>query len=1060
MIAKVIGFCGRNRFVVGLGLLLVVGWGIWAVKTVPLDAIPDLSDTQVVVFAQWDRSPDILEDQVAYPITRALLGAPHVKSIRAQSDFGFSYIYVIFDEGTDVYWARSRVLEYLSKIQGSLPEGAKVEIGPDATGVGWVYQYALVDKTGQNSLEQLKAYQDWNLKFVLQSLPGVAEVSTVGGETKEYQVEVNPAALAAYDIPFSDVVKAVRESNQEVGGRLLELNGTEYMVRGLGYVHRLQDLQGIVVGRDKQGIPVLVKDVGQARLGPALRRNVTDLNGQGEVVGGTVTMRYGENAMNVIATVKQKLEELKPSLPPGVEIVPVYDRSELIQDSVNTLMEELAKLAIAVSIVCLIFLWHLPSAFVILVTLPVSILISFICMRYIGVTSNIMSLGGIAIAIGAMVDASIIMVENACKRLEEWEKGKKKEDRTSVILRACTEVGPSLFMTLLVITAGFLPVFALQGQEGRLFKPLAFTKTFAMFFSAFLAVTLTPMLMTLLLRGTIRPEKENPVNRILQGLYAPMARWVLDHRLTVIGSALGVMVLTFLPMARLGTEFMPPLWEETLLYMPITLPGISIAEAGRILQMQDRVLKSFPEVQSVFGKAGRAETSLDPAPLSMVETTIVFKPESQWPAGMTHEKLIQQMNQALQVPGFTNDWIGPIKNRIDMLSTGIRTPIGIKVLGDNFEAIEKASEDIEKAVHDIPGTRSAFAERVTGGYFVDIQAKRDQLARYGMSVGDLNDFIQSAVGGDMVTEAVEGRARFPITVRLSRDFRDTPDKMRRVPMVTPSGQHIQLGQVADVSLSTGPGMIRDENGLLAGYVYVDLANRDPGTWVAEAKRVLEQKVNLPPGVSLEWSGQYEYMVQAAKRLRIMIPLTLLLVFLLIYFNTKSFTETAMVLLAVPFSLVGAFWLLWMLGYNLSVAVAVGMIALAGLDAETGVVMLLYLNIAYREYRERGKLKSLLDLKEAALEGAVHRVRPKLMTVGAAWMGLVPILFSNGVGSDVMKRIAAPMVGGIFTSFLLELLVYPVLFVIWKWHTEVRPQVVKKELTGFWGWFWKVVKRVG
>ena len=1060
MIAKIIELCGRNRIFVTLGLLAVIGWGIWAVQTVPLDAIPDLSDTQVVVFTQWDRPPDVLEDQVAYPISRALLGAPHVKAIRAQSDFGFSYVYVIFDEGTDVYWARSRVLEYLSKIQGSLPEGVKVGIGPDATGVGWVYQYALVDKSAQHSLQELKSYQDWNLKFVLQSIPGVAEVSTVGGETKEYQVEVNPSALAAYDMPFSDVVNAIRQSNQEVGGRLLEMNGTEYMVRGLGYVHSLQDLEDVVVGRDKQGVPVLLRDVGHVQLGPALRRNVTDLNGQGEVVGGIVTMRYGENAMNVIQRVKEKLEELKPALPKGVEVVPVYDRSELIHDSVKTLMEELAKLAIAVSIVCLIFLWHLPSAFVILVTLPVAILISFICMRYIGVTSNIMSLGGIAIAIGAMVDASIIMVENACKRLEEWEKGNKKENRTEVILRACVEVGPSLFMTLLVITAGFLPVFALQGQEGRLFKPLAFTKTFAMFFSAFLAITITPLLMTVLLRGKIRPESDNPVNRVLQGAYAPVAHWALRHRLMVVLSAVGIMLLTLLPVTRLGSEFMPPLWEETLLYMPITLPGVSIGEAGRLLEMQDRIIKAFPEVESVFGKVGRAETPLDPAPLSMVETTIVFKPESQWPKGMTHEKLIQQMDQALQVPGFTNDWIGPIKNRIDMLSTGIRTPIGIKVLGDNFDTIEKASEDIEKAVHDIPGTRSAFAERVTGGYFVDIRAKRNELARYGMSVGDLNDFIQSAIGGDMVTETVEGRARFPITVRLSRDFRDTPDKIRRVPMVTPTGQHIQLGQVADVFDSVGPGMIRDENGFLAGYVYVDLANRDPGSWVDEAKKVVTQKVNLPPGISLVWSGQYEYMEQAAKRLKVMIPLTLLLVFLLIYFNTKSFTETVIVLLAVPFSLVGAFWLLWILGYNLSVAVAVGMIALAGLDAETGVVMLLYLNIAYKEFKAKGRMSSFKDLEEAALHGAVQRVRPKMMTVGAAWMGLVPILFSNGVGSDVMKRIAAPMVGGVFTSFALELLVYPVLFVVWKWHTEVRPMVEKKELPGLTGFFWRLVKTLG
>lgn len=1060
MISKIIEWCGKNRFLVTLVLSLVIGWGVWAVKTVPLDAIPDLSDVQVVVSAKWDRPPDVLEDQVAYPISRALLGAPHVKYIRAQSDFGYSNVYVVFDEGTDVYWARSRVLEYLSKIQGSLPEGVKVELGPDATGVGWVYQYALVDKTGRHSLEELKAYQDWNLKFVLQSLPGVAEVSTVGGETKEYQVEVNPAALAAYDLPFGNVVKAIRASNQEVGGGLLELNGTEYMVRGLGYVHSLQDLRDVVVGRDKQGTPVLLRDVGQVQLGPALRRNVTDLNGQGEVVGGIVTMRYGENAMNVIARVKQKLAELKPSLPKGVEIVPVYDRSRLIQDSVDTLMEELAKLAIAVSVVCLVFLWNLPSVFVILVTLPAAILMSFICMRYIGVTSNIMSLGGIAIAIGAMVDASIIMVENACKRLEEWERSGRKGSRADVILHAAMEVGPSLFMTLLVITAGFLPVFALQGQEGRLFKPLAYTKTFSMFFAAFLAITVTPMLMTLFLRGKIRSESENPVNRMIHRVYTPIARWGMRERKYILLAALAAMALTFLPVTRLGSEFMPPLWEETLLYMPITLPGISVQEAGRVLEMQDRVLKAFPEVQSVFGKAGRAETPLDPAPLSMVETTIVFKPESQWPRGMTHEKLIQQMDQALQVPGYTNDWIGPIKNRIDMLSTGIRTPIGIKVLGDNFKDIEKASVDIEKAVRDIPGTRSAFAERVTSGYYVDIRVKREALALYGMSVGDLDDFIQSAIGGDRVSETVEGRARFPITVRLSRDYRDTPDKIRRIPLITPTGQHIQFGQVADVSLSTGPGMIRDEDGFLAGYVYVDLTGRDPGSWVAEAKKVVAQKVQLPAGINLVWSGQYEYMEQAAKRLRVMIPLTLLLVSLLIYFNTKSFAKTFLVLLAVPFSLVGAFWILWLLGYNLSVAVAVGMIALAGLDAEIGVVMVLYLDIAYRRAFDEGRLRNRQDLEETILKGAITRLRPMLMTVGAAWMGLIPILFSNGVGSDVMKRVAAPMVGGLLTAFITTLLVFPILFSTWKWHTEIRPRIEEKDLNGFRGWFWRWVKKIG
>ena len=1093
MINKLIDWCGRNKFLVSLGMLVIILWGVWALKNIPLDAIPDISDTQVVVYAKWMKSPDILEDQVAYPIVRALLGAPKVKGIRAFSDFGYSYIYIIFEDGTDPYWARSRVLEYLSKVQGTLPEGVKVEMGPDATGVGWVYQYALVDKTGRHTLSELKSYQDWNLRYQLQSLPGVAEVSTVGGETKQYQVEVNPNALASYDLTFGQVLDAVRNSNRDVGGRLLEINGTEYMIRGLGYLRGISDLEKVVVGRDKQGTPIFIGDIARVQTGPEVRRGVAELDGQGEVVGGIVTARYGENALAVIERVKEKLEEIKPSLPTGVEIVPVYDRSELIDKSIETLTHELIKLAIAVALVCLIFLWHIPSALVIILTLPLAILMSFICMKYLGVSSNIMSLGGIAIAIGAMVDASIIMVENACKRLEEWgkenpsptqrrptsshselvqpnrgpqlvvsgqakdtkegfEEGEKPRNRTDVILDAAKEVGPSLFYTLLVITVGFLPVFALQGQEGKLFSPLAYTKTFSMFFAAFLAITVTPFLMVVFLKGKILAEDQHPLNRFLDRVYSKPAKWVLENRKKTLLSALGLVVVTFFPLSRLGSEFMPPLWEGSLLYMPTTLPGISVTEAARVLQTQDKIIKSFPEVERVFGKAGRAETSLDPAPFSMVETTILLKPESQWRKGMTQEKLLRDLNEALQFPGYTNALTMPIINRINMLSTGVRTPIGIKILGSDFKAIEKAGIEIENALKPLKGTSSVYAERVTGGYYVDITPRRDQIARYGLKIEDVNEIIEMAIGGDTVTTTVEGRERYSVSVRYARDFRDDVEKLRRVLVTTPSGSKVQLGQLADVGLSLGPGMIRDENGLLAGYVYVDIEGIDPGTYVTAAKKAIAQKVNLPVGTSLAWSGQYEYMIRAAERFKVMIPLTLLIVFLLIYFNTKSFTETFIVLLAVPFSLVGAVWLLWILGYNTSVAVWVGVIALAGLDAETGVVMLLYLNLSYRKYREEGKMKSIQDLEESVMHGAVKRLRPKLMTVSAAWFGLVPILFSTGVGADVMKRIAAPMVGGVFTSFILELLVYPVLFTLWKWHTEVNPEKP--------GGFWKWVQRIG
>ncbi len=1052
MISKIIEWCGKNKFMVSLGMVVLILWGIWALKNIPLDAIPDISDTQVVIYAKWMKSPDILEDQVAYPIVRALLGAPKVKAIRAFSDFGFSYIYVIFEDGTDVYWARSRVLEYLSKVQGSLPPEVSVEMGPDATGVGWVYQYALVDKTGQHTLADLKSYQDWNLRYQLQSLPGVAEVSTVGGMTKEYQVEVNPNALVAYNLTFAQVMDAIRNSNRQVGGRLLDINGTEYMIRGLGYLKGIGDIEKVAVGRDKQGTAILVRDIGKVQLGPDVRRGVAELDGQGEAVGGIVTARYGENALKVIERVKQKIEEIKPSLPPGVEIVPVYDRSELIHESIKTLTHELVKLAIAVSLVCLIFLWNLPSALVIILTLPVAILMSFISMKYFGVSSNIMSLGGIAIAIGAMVDASIIMVENACKRLEEWEKKGGKEERVQVILNAAKEVGPSLFFTLLVITVGFLPVFALQGQDGKLFSPLAYTKTFSMFFAAFLAVTLTPVLMVLFLRGKIVSEDKHPLNRFLAKLYEGPARWVLKNKGKVILLSIVLMGVTFFPLSRLGSEYMPPLWEGSLLYMPITLPGISVTEAARVLQTQDRILKSFPEVERVFGKAGRAETPLDPAPFSMVETTIWLKPKSEWRKGMTQEKLLHDMNAALQFTGYTNTITMPIINRINMLTSGVRTPIGIKVVGGDLATIERVGIEVEDILRGVKGTSSVFAERVTGGYYIDIEPRRDQIARFGLKLEDVNEIIEMAIGGDVVTTTVEGRARYPVNVRYAKDYRDSVDKLKRILVTTPSGSKVQLAQLADVKVTLGPGMIRDENGLLAAYIYVDTEGIDLGSYVQAAKKMIAQKIQLPAGTNLVWSGQYENLERAADRLRIMIPLTLLLVFLLIHLNTKSFTETVMILLAVPFSLIGAIWLLWILGYNTSVPVWVGIIALAGLDAETGVVMLLYLNLSYKKSKEAGKMKNLANLEESVIDGAVKRLRPKLMTVSAAWFGLVPILFSAGVGADVMKRIAAPMVGGVFTSFVLELLVYPALFVFWKWNTEVRMEKHK----GFWRW----VKKIG
>ncbi len=1057
LIERIIGACARNRFMTlaivgGLAVARVV-----ALKRMPLDAIPDLSDTQVVVYSEWMRSPDIIEDQVTYPIVSSLLGVPKVKAVRGFSDFGFSYVYVIFEDGTDVYWARSRVLEYLSKISGSLPEGVKTSLGPDATGVGWVFQYALVDRTGKRNLAQLRSLQDWFLRYALQSVPGVAEVAPVGGFVRQYQIEINPDALAAYKIPVTKVLEAVRRSNLEVGGRLVELSGAEYMVRGRGYITSPEDLEGIAVGMNPMnGAPILLRELAKVALGPDLRRGVAELDGRGEVAGGIVTMRYNENAMTVIERVKAKLEDLKPSLPKGVEIVTVYDRSDLIRESIRTLTHELRDELLIVSAVILLFLWHIPSALIPIVTLPIAVLLAFLPMSWMKMSSNIMSLGGIAVAIGALVDGSIVVVENAHKKLERWHAEGRRGDYREVLIGAIKEVGRPTFFALLVIAVSFMPVFTLEAQEGRLFRPLAFTKNLAMLMGALLAITLDPAIRLLFTRlndyhfrpawacrlvnavvvGKMHREEDHPVSRLLFRLYGPPARFVLAHRRTAIAVAVAIVLATVPLFWGLGREFMPPLWEGSLLYMPTTLPGLSVGEAVRQLGIQDRRIKAVPEVALVFGKIGRAGTSLDPAPFSMVETTILLKPEREWRRGLTKERLIDQLDAAAQFPGWTNAWTMPIKNRIDMLSTGVRTPVGIKVLGPDLARIEKIGLEVEQAVRTVPGTRSAFAERVAGGYFLDIDIKRDAIARYGLTIADVQEVVMMAIGGDAVTTTVEGRERYTVNVRYPRELRDNPDRLARILVPSMDGRSVPLGQLADISLKLGPGMIRDEGGLLAGYVYVDFSGRDIGGFVRDAKRAVRERVQLPAGYTLLWSGQYEFMLRVAERLKLIVPLTLALVFFLIYMNTWSVPKTLIVLLAVPFSAVGAFWLLWALGYNISIAVWVGLIALLGLDAETGIFMLLYLDLAHAEWEAKGRMRNLKDLNEAVYYGAVKRVRPKVMTVMTAFCGLLPIMWGWGAGADTMKRIAAPMIGGLFTSLLMELLVYPAVYSLWK-ERELR-----------------------
>lgn len=1015
-----------------VGFLTV--WGLWALKRVPLDAIPDLSDVQVIVFAEWPgRSPDLVEDQITYPIVSTLLSAPKVTSVRGQSMFGFSFVYVLFEDGTDIYWARSRVLEYMSGIQGKLPEGVTPIIGPDATGVGWVFQYALVDETGRHNLAELRSFNDWYLRYWLRSVPGVAEVESVGGFVKQYQINVDPNRLRAYNIPLKTVINSIRMSNNDVGGRVVEGTGREYIVRGMGYIKSLDDIRNIVVSVDGKGMgtPVFIKDIGDVRLGPDIRRGIAELDGKGEVVGGVVVMRYGGNALNIINAVKERLKEVEPGFPEGVKLVITYDRSNLILKAIKTLVRTLVEESVIVSLVCIVFLFHFRSALVIIFTLPFAILFSFVPMFYMKITSNIMSLGGIAIAIGAMVDAAIVFVENVHKRLEHWEEGGGIGDRLRVVIDASKEVGKPIFFALLVIVVSFLPVFTLEAQEGRLFKPLAYTKTFGMFFASLLSITFTPALITIFIRGRITPERKNLISRFLIWVYEPIVRFIIKWRKATVALAIIILVVTIPFLFSLGSEFMPPLNEGSLMDMPITQPGISITEVSRILQVRDKIIKQFPEVETVFGKIGRAETPTDPAPISMFETTITLKPESEWRKGMTWEKLISDLDRVLRFPGITNIWTMPIKNRTDMLITGIRTPVGVKIFGKDLAKIEEIGREVEAVVKDVPGTRSVYAERVTTGYYLDFYINREEAARYGLTVGDVEDTILSAIGGENITQTVEGPERYPVNVRYASELRDDISKLKRVLVPTPVGAQIPIDQVAEIRMRIGPSEIRNENGSKSAYVFIDTGGRDIGSYVNEAKRVVAEKVKLPPGYYISWSGQYEFMLRVKEKLKFVIPITLLIIFVLLYFNFGSITETLIVILSVPFAMVGSVWLLYFVGYNMSIAVWVGIIALAGLAAQTGVVMIIYLNHAYENRKKEGKMNSWEDLVEAVDEGAVLRVRPKMMTVVTMILGLLPLLWSHGAGADVMKRIAAPMIGGLITSTILTLVIIPAIYAIWK-----------------------------
>lgn len=1075
MILKIIEFCARNRFITFLAVFaaLIAGW--FSLKEIPIDAIPDLSDTQVIVYSTWNVSPDIIEDQVTYPIVTSLLGVPKVKDIRGLSTFGASYVYVIFEDGTDIYWARSRVLEYLSKISSQLPSAVKTELGPDATGVGWVYQYALKDISGKHSLADLRSFQDWFLRYQLQSVPGVSEVASFGGFENQYQVQVDPESLRAYGISIAKLSESIRQGNSETGARVIEFSGTEYMVRLKGYAKTRQDIENIVIGVSGRGVPIYVKNVARVAEGPEMRRGVADINGLGDTVGGIVIMRFGENANRVIERVEKKISDLQKSLPVGVEVVETYNRRDLIQHSIATLTHELTVEMIVVGIIIVLFLLHLPSAIVPIITLPTAVVISFVLMYLMGVSANIMSLGGIAIAIGAMVDAAIVVVENCHKKMEEWKSKSGKSSLDEVIISAIKEVGPASFYSLLVIAVSFLPIFALEAQEGRLFKPLAYTKTLAMLVASLLSITLVPALLIVFIKErefrkgptwwikllniifatSIKSEDEHPVSRVLFKVYGPIVDWVVDNRKKVVMVAITMVIVTIPFYFKLGSEFMPPLNEGTILYMPTTMPGISVTEAQNLLQKQDEILMSFPEVLSVHGKAGKSNTATDPAPLSMMETVVVLKDQRLWrkvnrwyshlpdfshwifewitPSYMSWEELIAEMNKKMDFAGVTNAFTLPIKGRIDMLTTGIRTPIGIKISGGDLKEIEKIGLHVEKVMSGIEGTRSVFAERVTGGFFLDFDFNREALARHGISIQQAQNSLSIALGGRNITTTIEGRDRYSVNVRYARAFRQNKEQIRRILIDSPKGYQVPLSEVATIQMINGPGMIRNENGLLTGYVYVDIEGLDVGGYVKKAKKAVDQNVKLPAGYSLSWSGQYQSIERVKEKLKVVLPVTLLIIIILIYLNTSSIVKTSIVLLAIPFSAIGAIWLLYLLDYNMSVAVWVGLIALLGVDAETAIYMLLYLDLAYENKKKNGNINSFRDLKEAIHFGAVKRIRPKMMTVLTTFIALLPIMMAStaSAGADVMKRMAAPMVGGILTSFLLELLVYPAIFAIWK-----------------------------
>ena len=1049
MLKNIIGFSLKNRFLVLLATAFILVWGIYSMNRTPLDAIPDLSDVQVIIFTKFPgQAPQIVEDQITYPLTTAMLSVPYAKVVRGYSFFGLSFVYIIFEDDTDMYWARSRVLEQLNFVSGRLPPEITPTLGPDATGVGWVYEYALVDKTGTYDLSELRSIQDWYLRYELQTVPGVSEVASIGGYVKQYQVEVDPNKLAAYNLPLHKIIKAIKRSNNDVGGRLLEMSETEYMVRGLGYIQSLEDLNRVPLGVDKQGTPILLKDVARVQFGPELRRGLVDLNGEGEVVGGVVIQRYGENALEVIQNVKAKLESLKSGLPEGVEIIPTYDRSGLIVKAVDNLKEKLIEEGIAVSIICILFLLHLRSALVAIVVIPLSVLIAFIIMNLQGLNANIMSLGGIAIAIGALIDGAIVMIENTHKHLER-DKGKK--NHWQIIYESASEVGPALFFSLLIMTTAFLPVFTLQAQEGRLFSPLAYTWTYSLFAAALLAITLVPVLMGYFVRGRILPEKYNPLNIVFTWIFKPIIWMALRMKLVVIVVALGLTLATVIPFQRLGSEFMPPLNEGDLLYMPTTLPGISITKAKELLQQTDKIIKTFPEVEQVFGKIGRAETATDPAPLSMIETTITLKPKSEWRKGMTAKKLIQEMDAAMNIPGVTNAWTMPIKTRIDMLSTGIKTPVGIKIAGNDLNVLESLGKEVESIIKNVPGTLSVFSERVVGGNYFDFEINRDEAARYGLTVGDIQDVIQTAIGGMNVTTTIQGLERYPVNVRYNRGLRDDIDKLQRVLIPTPRGEHIPMAQVAKISIKKGPPVIKTENARLNAWIYIDLKDIDVGTYVENARSIIEDQLTLPTGYTLAWSGQYEYMERAKERLKIVVPLTLLIIFVLLYLNFQKLPETIIVMFSLPLALIGGIWFLYYLKYELSVAVAVGFIALAGVAAEIGVLVIVYSNLVYEKRLAQGEIQKSGDILKAVLDGTSSRIRPIMMTVISTIGGLVPIMIGTGTGSEVMKRIAAPMLGGMVSATLLNLIVLPALYAIvlgFRWKSDrvrLDSALVKKHL---------------